>query len=155
MTSDKSFCLIFQDFVVVHSHPGQHIIVNGNKTAIFIEGDVSILHHAIPHGPLYVGSNTYIGHHVSIYGGTIGRNCVIMHPASISNYVTIGDNRYVAPGQIIETEEQAHDLPPVPVKYRDLNAQIVEHLLPSGKGIQRVRSPAYVLISSLTFETSV
>ena len=65
-----------------------------------------------------------IKRHVSIYGGTIGWNSVIMHHASISNYVTIGDNRYVTPGQIIETEEQTDDLPQVPVKFRDLNAQI-------------------------------
>lgn len=130
-----------QDFVVVHSHPGQHIMVNGNKTAIYIEGDVSILHHAIPHGPLHIGFNTYIGHHVSIYGGTIGRNCVIMHHASISNYVTIGDNRYVAPGQIIETEEQADDLPQVPDKYRELNAQIVEHYCRLGRAYKRHGHP--------------
>jgi len=122
-----------QDFVVVHSHPGQHITVNGNKMAIFIEGDVSILHHAIPHGPLYIGRNTYIGHHVSIYGGTIGRNCVIMHHASISNYVTIGDNRFVAPGEIIQTQEQADRLPLVPVEYQNLNAQIVDHYLRLGR----------------------
>jgi carbonic anhydrase len=71
-----------QDFVVLHSHPGQFITVAGNKMAIFIEGEVSILHHSIPHGPLSIGRNTYIGHHVSIYGGMIGRNCVIMHHAS-------------------------------------------------------------------------
>jgi len=126
-----------QDFVVLHSHPGQYLMVNGNKSAIYIEGDVSILHHAVPHGPLYIGSNTYIGHHVSIYGGTIGRNCVIMHHACINNYVIISDNRYVAPGQIIETQEQADNLPQVPDKYRDLNAQIVEHYCRLGKAYQQ------------------
>jgi carbonic anhydrase len=116
-----------QDFVVVHSHPGQHISVDGKQMAIFIEGEVSILHHAIPHGPLYVGRNTYIGHHVSIYGGTIGRNCVIMHHASISNYVSIGNNRFVSPGQIVERQEEADNLPLVPDQYRGLNGQIVDH----------------------------
>lgn len=130
-----------QDFVVLHSHPGEQIMVNGNKTAIYIEGDVSILHHAITHGPLHIGFNTYIGHHVSIYGGSIGRNCVIMHHASISNYVTIRDNSYVAPGQIIETEEQADRLPQVPDKYRNLNAQIVEHYCRLGRAYQQYGHP--------------
>ncbi len=116
-----------QDFVVIHSHPGQHIVVNDKKVAVHIEAEVSILHHTIPHGPLYIGHNTYIGHHVSIYGGVIGKNCVIMHHASISNHVNIANDRFVAPGQVIESQEQADLLPLVPQEYKMLNSQIVEH----------------------------
>lgn len=112
-------------------------MVEGRKMGIHIANDVSILHHAVPHGPLYVGSNTYIGHHVSIYGGHIGANCVIMHHASISNEVRIGDNRYAAPGQVIENQEQADALPQVPSRYRELNAQIVEHYLRLGRAYKQ------------------
>jgi len=122
-----------QDFVVIHSHPGETIRVNGQDVAVYIEGGVSILHHAIPHGPLFIGYNTYIGHHVSIYGGRIGRNCVIMHHASISNNVIIGDERYVAPGQIVDSQQVADSLPAVPNEYRELNARIVEHYCRLGK----------------------
>ncbi len=126
-----------QDFVLIHCHPNSYVEVNGKKFGVYIEDRVSILHHAAPHGPLYVGSRTFIGQHASIYDAEIGRDCVIMHGAVITEGVKIADNRFIAPGQNIWKQEQADALPKVPAKYRGLNEQIVDHYYRLGKSYRQ------------------
>ncbi|HEU4963671.1 MAG TPA: DapH/DapD/GlmU-related protein [Bacilli bacterium] len=126
-----------QDYVLIHCHPAQYVEVNGRKFGVFIEDEVSILHHALPHGPLFIGRNTFIGQNVSIYGAVIGRDCVVMHGAGISNHVQIADGRFVAPGQTVFTQEQADALPPVPDKYKTLNQEIVDHYYRLGKSYKK------------------
>ncbi|MCL6636414.1 MAG: hypothetical protein K6T26_00585 [Alicyclobacillus sp.] len=116
-----------QDFVLLHCHPGQHIDVGGVAYGVYIEGAVSVLHHAAVHGPVFVGQGTFIGQHASIYGAHIGRHCVIMHNATVTQHVRIPDGRYIAPGQAVYTQAQADALPPVPPELRTLNAEIVDH----------------------------
>lgn len=125
-----------QDFVLVHCHPGDTVQVDGREYGVYIEGGVSILHHAAPHGPLFVGSNTFIGQHASIYDARIGRSCVIMHGAVVANKVVIGDNRFVAPGQAVWRQVDADALPEVPAQFKGLNAQIVDFYYRTGKAYQ-------------------
>ncbi|MCL6515899.1 hypothetical protein [Alicyclobacillus sp.] len=116
-----------QDYVLLHCHPAQFVTVRGKRMGVFIEGEVSVLHHAAVHGPLFIGRNTFIGQHASVYDAVIGRNCVIMHGAVVTHRVQIPDGRYVAPGQAVHTQDQADALPPVPEEFRHLNAEIVDH----------------------------
>jgi carbonic anhydrase len=125
-----------QDFVAIHCHPGHNLTVDGKKRGLHLESDVSILHHAVVHGPVYAGHNTYIGANTSIFGAIIGRNCVIMHGATILNHVTIADNRWVAPGQVVSTQAQAEALPEVPAAQKRLNAELVDHYFRLGKSYQ-------------------
>jgi carbonic anhydrase len=126
-----------QDFVLMHCHPGETIDVGGYPYGVYIGEQVSILHHAAVHGPLYVGSHTLIGQHASIYGASIGRGCVIMHGAVVTNKVTIPDGRFVAPGQAVWKQEDADALPPVPEAFKGLNAQVVDFYFRAGKAYQR------------------
>ncbi|OYD06700.1 hypothetical protein [Paludifilum halophilum] len=126
-----------QDFVLIHCHPGEYLQFGEQRYGVYIEGDVSMLHHSAPHGPLYIGRNTFIGQHVSIYMASIGRNCVIMHGAVIAEKVKIADNRFVAPGQAVYKQEQADALPEVPKKYKGLNATIIDYYYRLGKSYQR------------------
>ncbi|WP_438444765.1 hypothetical protein [Gorillibacterium sp. sgz5001074] len=125
-----------QDFVLIHCHPGETIEVNGFPYGVYIEEKVSILHHAAAHGPLFVGRNTFIGQHASIYGAWIGRDCVIMHGAVVTNKVVIPDGRFVAPGQAVWQQSEADALPPVPEAFRGLNAQVVDFYERVGKSYQ-------------------
>jgi carbonic anhydrase/acetyltransferase-like protein (isoleucine patch superfamily) len=122
-----------QDFVIMHCHPGEAMEMNECRMGVYIEGRVSILHQAGVHGPLFIGENTFIGQNVTIYGANIGRNCVVMHGAVITNKVIIADNRFVAPGQSIWQQEDADALPEVPDKFKDLNAHIVDYYYRLGK----------------------
>ncbi|AKM17458.1 carbonate dehydratase [Geobacillus stearothermophilus] len=123
-----------QDYVLMHVHPGrEHVNVNGRKWGVYLEGENSVLHHAAVHGPLFVGRNTFIGQHANIYDSIIGRNCVIMHGATVTNGVKIPDNRFIAPGETVWQQEQADRLPPVPDQWKDLNRKIVDHYYRLGK----------------------
>lgn len=123
-----------QDYVLMHVHPGrEHVEVNEKKWGVYLEGRNSILHHACVHGPLFIGENTFIGQHGNIYDAVIGRHCVIMHGATVTNGVTIPDGRFVAPGQSVYTQKEADQLPEVPEKYKTLNAKIVDHYYRLGK----------------------
>lgn len=126
-----------QDYVMVHCHPGQHLEMGDCTFGVHIEGDVSILHHAAAHGPLYVGRNTFIGQHVSIYNAVIGSDCVIMHGAVVTEGVRIGDGRFVEPGQTVWKQEQADALPDVPPSLAGLNAQIVDYYYRLGKAYRK------------------
>ncbi|WP_163536160.1 hypothetical protein [Gracilibacillus sp. YIM 98692] len=126
-----------QDFVLIHCHPGEQIEVDGKNYGVYISDEVSILHHAQPHGPLFVGRNTFIGENVSIYGAKIGKDCVIMHGATVADYVTIQDGRFIAPGQSVWKQQQADQLPAVPSKFKNLNQEIVDHYYRLGKSYQR------------------
>ncbi|MFD1363381.1 carbonate dehydratase [Lentibacillus salinarum] len=127
-------CTNIQDNVLMHVHPGrEHVVVNDQKWGVYLEGENSVLHHAAVHGPLFIGYNTYVGQHASIYDAVIGRNCVIMHNATVTNGVRIGDNRFVAPGQSVWQQEDADKLPPVPEQYQGLNQHIVDHYYRLGK----------------------
>ncbi|UUZ83490.1 hypothetical protein LJK88_06410 [Paenibacillus sp. P26] len=118
---------------MIHCHPGQTLHVEGRPTGVHIEGEVSILHHAAAHGPLYIGSRTLIGQHVSIYHAVIGSDCVIMHGAVITNHVRIAAGRFVAPGQAVWKQEQADAPPEVPAEFRGLNAQVVDYYYRLGR----------------------
>jgi carbonic anhydrase/acetyltransferase-like protein (isoleucine patch superfamily) len=123
-----------QDFVLMHVHPGsEHVEADGKKWGVFLEGQISVLHHAAVHGPLYIGHNTFVGQHANIYDAVIGRNCVIMHGATVTNGVKIDDNCFVAPGQSVWKQEDADNLPPVPEKFQGLNQEIVDHYYRLGK----------------------
>ncbi|MCL6548410.1 MAG: hypothetical protein K6T30_05825 [Alicyclobacillus sp.] len=89
-----------QDYVLMHCHPGDYLEVGGRRMGVVIEGEVSVLHHAAVHGPLFVGRNTFIGQHVSVYDAWIGRDCVIMHGAVITNRVRIPNGRLVEAGRL-------------------------------------------------------
>lgn len=123
-----------QDNVLMHVHPGsEHVVINGKKWGVYLEGENSVLHHACVHGPLFIGRNTFVGQHANIYGAVIGRNSVIMHGATVTNNVTIQDNRFVAPGQSVWQQEDADNLPTVPEQYKNLNQEIVSHYYRLGK----------------------
>lgn len=126
-----------QDFALLHCHPGEHVTVEGRKYGIYLEEEVSVLHHAVLHGPLSVGRNTFIGLRVCANHAQIGRNCVIMHGAVVTGGVFVPDGRYVAPGQTVSTRAEAEALPPVPVGDRSLNAGAVDFYYRLGKSYKR------------------
>ncbi|OIJ13414.1 hypothetical protein BKP37_10590 [Anaerobacillus alkalilacustris] len=122
-----------QDFVSIHATPNEYLDFNGQKWGVFLEGNNSILHQAVVHGPIFIGNNTYVGQSTSLNHAVIGRNCVILHGATVANNVVIADDRFVEPGKTVWTQEQADALPVVPEKYKGLNEKIVDHYYRLGK----------------------
>lgn len=113
------------DLCLLHGQPALHVQVGSFPYSIHIDGDVSILHHSSVHGPCRIGRNTWVGQQVSIFDAEIGADCVIQNGAVILGGARIPSGRFVAPGQAVDTQEQADALPSVPGEYLSLNASTV------------------------------
>jgi carbonic anhydrase/acetyltransferase-like protein (isoleucine patch superfamily) len=121
-----------QDGVVLHAletHEGEHRIdgrvfsIDGEKLMandtgfdkgypIFVGSRVSLAHGAMVHGPAWIGNNSFVGMESMIFNAKIGNNVSIGVASTITGDVEIPDNRYVPPGSVITTQEQADALPP-------------------------------------------
>ncbi len=121
-----------QDGVVLHAletHEGEHKIdgrvfsIEGEKLMandtefdmgypIYVGSRVSLAHGANVHGPAWIGNNSFVGMESMIFNAKVGNNVSIGVASTITGDVEIPDNRYVPPGSVITTQEQADTLPP-------------------------------------------
>jgi carbonic anhydrase/acetyltransferase-like protein (isoleucine patch superfamily) len=121
-----------QDGVVLHAletHEGERKIdgrvysidgkkLNANDTGfdegypVFIGSRTSLAHGANVHGPVWIGNNSFIGMESMVFNAKIGNNVSIGVGSTITGGVEIPDNKYVPPGSVISTQEQADTLPP-------------------------------------------
>jgi carbon dioxide concentrating mechanism protein CcmM len=92
-------------------------LLKGNDTgfkkgfAIYIGDKVSLAHGVQVHGPAYIGNDTFVGMKSLIFSAKIGKRVAIGVSSTITNGVTIPDNKFVPPGTIITTQAQADALP--------------------------------------------
>jgi carbonic anhydrase len=82
-----------------------------NGFAIYVGDKVSLAHDVQIHGPAYVGNDTFVGMNSLIFNSKIGNRVAIGVSSTITNGVTIADDKFVPPGSIITTQEQADALP--------------------------------------------
>lgn len=80
-----------QDGVVLHALKEKHVMVNGEKWAIYIGRNVSMAHDALVHGPSYIGDDTFIGFKAVVHDSVIGSDCSI----GIGAVVVGGDRKSV------------------------------------------------------------
>ena len=83
-----------------------------NGFPIFVGSRISLAHGANVHGPAWIGSNTFVGIESMIFNAKVGNNVSIGVASTITGDVEVPDNRYVPPGSVITTQEQADALPP-------------------------------------------
>lgn len=129
------------DHTMIHEQPYERIKVGAYEYAVHLDGDVSVLHGSHVHGPCRVGQRTFIGQMVNIFDAQIGKDCAIMHGALITGGVRIPDGRFVAPGKVIDTQEAADGLPPVPGDWVSTNASTMEGYYELGKGYRALLGP--------------
>ena len=79
--------------------------------AIFVGNNTSLAHGAMIHGPAWVGSNTFIGMEALVFNAKIGNSVAVGVSATITGGVQIADGKFVPPGAVIVTQEQADALP--------------------------------------------
>jgi len=82
-----------------------------NGFAVFIGDKVSLGHGAQVHGPAYVGNDTFVGMKSLIFNAKVGKRVAIGVSSTVTDGVTIPDNKFVPPGSIITTQVQADALP--------------------------------------------
>ena len=82
-----------------------------NGFAIYVGDKVSLAHGVQVHGPAYIGNDTFVGMKSFIFNAKIGKRVAIGVSSTITDGVTIPDNKFVPPGTIITTQAQADALP--------------------------------------------
>jgi carbonic anhydrase/acetyltransferase-like protein (isoleucine patch superfamily) len=82
-----------------------------NGFAVYIGDKVSLGHQAQVHGPAYVGNDTFVGMKSLIFNAKVGKRVAIGVSSTVTDGVTIPDNKFVPPGSIITTQAQADALP--------------------------------------------
>ena len=82
-----------------------------NGFAVYIGDKVSLGHQAQVHGPAYVGNDTFVGMKSLIFNAKVGKRVAIGVSSTITDGVTIPDNKFVPPGSIITTQAQTDALP--------------------------------------------
>ena len=77
-----------------------------NGFAIHIGDKVSLAHGVQVHGPAYIGNDTFVGMKSLIFNAKIGKRVAIGVSSTITDGVTVPDNKFVPPGTIITTQAQ-------------------------------------------------
>lgn len=135
-----------QDGVILHSlettQHGKNIddrrysaegsLLKGNDTgfkngfAIYVGDKVSLAHGVQIHGPAYIGNDTFVGMKSLIFNANIGKRVAIGVSSTVTNNVTIPDNKFVPPGTIVTTQAQADALPPrIGSPYEKINSAVL------------------------------
>ena len=93
---------------------------------IFLGDRVSIAHDSMVHGPAWIGNDTFIGMKSLIFDAKVGKNVAVGVSSTVTGGVEIADDRYVPPGSVITTQEEADLLPPrVGSAYEKINQAVI------------------------------
>jgi len=113
-----------------------------NGFAIYVGDKVSLAHDVQVHGPVYIGNDTFVGMKSMIFNAKIGKRVAIGVSSTITNGVTIPDNKFVPPGTIVTTQAQADALPSrVGSPYEAINNAVlhVNQELAKGYNAQKIQ----------------
>lgn len=103
-----------QDGVILHGLEHGRVIHRGKRYSIYIGNQVSCTHGCIIHGPCKIGDRSFVGFHAIVLNAIIENGCYISTNALITGGIRIKSERFVPAGAIIDTQEKADALGPVP-----------------------------------------
>ncbi len=113
-----------------------------NGFAIYVGDKVSLAHGVQVHGPVYIENDTFVGMNSFIFNAKVGNRVAIGVSSTITNGVTIPDNKFVPPGTIVTTQAQADALPSrVGSPYEAINSAVlhVNQELAKGYNAQNIQ----------------
>ncbi len=114
-----------QDGVVLHALKERHVMVAGERWAIYLGRNVSVAHDALVHGPCYVGDDTFIGFKAVVHDAVVGRHCFLGIGAIVVG-VEVPDGRFVPAGSVIDNQDKVDALPLVVEAHRHFNEDVVD-----------------------------
>ena len=126
-----------------------------NGFAIYVGDKVSLAHGVQVHGPAYVGNDTFVGMKSLIFNAKIGNRVAIGVSSTVTNGVTIPDDKFVPPGTIVTTQAQADALPArVGSPYEEINKAVihVSQELAKGYNAQKIQELATEMEAELEDE---
>ncbi|MBM4241121.1 MAG: carbonate dehydratase [Euryarchaeota archaeon] len=115
-----------QDGVIIHGLKDPRVVVGGKNYSVYVGKEVSMAHGSIIHGPVFIDDKSFIGFGAVIFKATIGKNCVILYNAVVTNNVKIPDGRLVPAGAIIDDQAKADALSEVPEDLKELPPEVVK-----------------------------
>ncbi len=112
------------------SASGDSLLANDSRFdggyAIFVGSKVSLAHDSMVHGPAWIGNNTFVGMKSLIFNAKVGNNVAIGVSSTVTNGIVIADNKFVPPGSVIVTQEQADALPSrIGSTYENINKDVI------------------------------
>ena len=116
-----------------------------NGFAIYVGDKVSLAHGVQVHGPAYIGNDTFVGMKSLVFNAKIGNRVAIGVSSTVTNGVTIPDDKFVPPGTIVTTQAQADALPArVGSPYEEINKAVihVNQELAKGYNAQKIQELA-------------
>lgn len=112
---------------------GERISINDSRTvqegeySVFVGNGSSLAHHAMIHGPAWIGNDTFIGMKTIVYNAKVGDNVAVGISSVITNGVEIPDNKFVPPGSVVTSQEQANNLPDrIGTPFEEYNKGVVD-----------------------------
>lgn len=114
-----------QDGVVVHALKEKRVRVAGEDWAVYVGRNVSVAHHALLHGPCYVGDDTFVGFKAVVHDAIVGSGCYIGIAAVVVG-VDLPDGLFVPHGAVIDSPEKVAGLEPVSDQHRGFNENVVQ-----------------------------
>jgi carbonic anhydrase len=116
-----------QDGVILHGLEHGRVVQCGRKYSIYIGKRVSCTHGCIIHGPCKIEDNVFVGFHAIVLNAIIEEGCYISPNALVTGGIKIRRNRFIPAGAIIDTQDKADILGPVPESQIEF-AREVQHV---------------------------
>ena len=121
--------------------------------AIWIGDRVSLAHGSQVHGPAWVGDDTFIGMEALIFNAKLGNNVAVGVAATVTGGVEIADGKFVPPGKVIVTQEEADALPNrIGSDYETINKGVVDVNMQLAEGFDQLDLERMVLERERTME---
>jgi carbon dioxide concentrating mechanism protein CcmM len=110
---------------------GERLLANNSGYkygfSIFIGERTSLAHDSLVHGPAWIGNDTFVGMKSLIFNAKVGNKVAIGVSSTITGEIEIPDNKFVPPGSIITTQEQANQLPErFGTPYENINEAVID-----------------------------
>lgn len=94
--------------------------------SVYVGDNVSLAHGVLIHGPAFVGDSTFVGMESMVFNAKVGSNVAIGVSSTITGGVSIADGKFVPPGSVITTQEQADKLPErIGSPYENINTAVI------------------------------
>jgi len=134
--------VLIQHGVVVHGlEVGRVLGDDHQEYSVWIGAGSCVAHLAMIHGPVYLGSQCFIGFRSTIFNARVGQGAIVMMHALVQN-VEIPPGKLVPSGAMITQQSQADNLPDVQDGDRQFAQQIAAMQGQSssvGQGVETAR----------------
>ncbi|MEB3160138.1 MAG: ribulose bisphosphate carboxylase small subunit [Synechocystis sp.] len=115
---------LIQHGVVVHGLEAGRVLGDDQQEySVWIGPGSCVAHLAMIHGPVYIGSQCFIGFRSTVFNARVGQGAIVMMHALVQN-VEIPPGKLVPSGAMITQQSQVDNLPDV----QDSDRQFAQHI---------------------------